>query len=251
MNLKHVRTALLLTGAWLTVAQMAVAQTRVGVAAVDITPPLGIPMAGYYHQRGAEGVLDPLYCKAMVIEQDGRRAALVTLDIISVTRSITDTARSEIEKMTGIQGDHVMISATHAHTGPELTKRGKRSADMGGDKQLTVQYTESLPQRIAEAVRSANERLEVAQLRRAEGLCEDLAFNRRYFMRDGSVGWNPGKLNANIVMPAGPSDAEVGILYAEKPNARGPLQSMATYVNFAMHPDTTGGNKFSADWPVP
>ncbi|HXP60259.1 MAG TPA: hypothetical protein VN829_07195, partial [Dongiaceae bacterium] len=68
-------------------------------------------------------------------------------------------------------------------------------------------------------------------------------------MRDGSVGWNPGKLNPDIVMPAGPSDPEVSLLYAEKPGAGDPAQSIATYVNFAMHPDTCGGSRISADWP--
>ena len=37
---------------------------RVATFSVDITPPLGAPMAGYYHERGADGVLDPLYSKA-------------------------------------------------------------------------------------------------------------------------------------------------------------------------------------------
>ena len=225
------------------------AETRVGVASVDITPLLGMPMAGYYHERGAEGVLDPLYCKALVIERDGQRAALVALDIISITRSLTDAARTAIEQTTGIPGDRVMISATHAHTGPELANRGLRSADMGGATQLAIDYTESLPGKIVECVKLATEHLENARLLVAKGHCENLAYNRRYFMRDGSVGWNPGKLNPNIVMPAGPIDPEVSIVYVEKPDATGPTQSVATYVNFAMHPDTTGGNQFSADWP--
>jgi hypothetical protein len=50
-------------------------------------------------------------------------------------------------------------------------------------------------------------------------------------------------------MPAGPSDPEVSLLYVEKPGAAGPTQSLATYVNFSMHPDTCGGSKISADWP--
>jgi hypothetical protein len=223
-------------------------ELRVGAAAVDITPPLGIPMAGYYHERGADGVLDPLYSKALVIESDGQRIALVALDIISVTRGVTDRAREEIEKATDIKADHVMISATHAHTGPELASRGRRSADMGGQQQATLQYTEALPHRIAETVRLASERLQPASLSIAKGRCENLAFNRRFFMRDGSVGWNPGKLNPEIVMPAGPTDPEVGVLYIDFRDAKGPV-SCATYVNFAMHPDTTGGSKFSADWP--
>jgi len=173
----------------------------------------------------------------------------VTLDIISVTRAITDQARAEIEKATGIPGDHVMVSATHAHTGPVLANTSQFSRDLGGQKQIARDYTEGLPGLIAGSVRLANERLQAARLSRAKGRCDGLAFNRRYFMRDGSTGWNPGKLNPNIVLAAGPSDPEVGILYVEKPEARGPVESLASYVNFAMHPDTTGGSKLSADWP--
>jgi neutral ceramidase len=228
---------------------LSAAQLRVGVAATDITPPLGLPMAGYYHERGADGVLDPLYCKAMVIENDGEHAALVVLDIISVTRLITDRARAEIEKAAGIKGSHIMISATHAHTGPELAHRSKRSADMGGSKTATVEYSERLPQLILQAVRKAQENLQPVRLSATKGNCDGLAFNRRFFMRDGTVGWNPGKLNPDIVMPAGPTDPEVGVLHVEPRDATRPGQAIATYVNFALHPDTTGGSKFSADWP--
>jgi hypothetical protein len=222
---------------------------RAGTAALDITPPPGIPMAGYYHERGADGTLDPLFCKALVIESAGERAALVVLDIISVTRYVTDQARAEIARATGIPGDHVMISATHAHTGPELANRNRRSSDLGGQSQLSVDYTEGLPAKIAGSVQRASDQLQPARLSVARGQCEGLTYNRRYFMRDGTVGWNPGKLNPQIVMPAGPSDPEVGILYLEKPDASGPAQAIATYVNFTMHTDTCGGSKFSADWP--
>jgi hypothetical protein len=52
-----------------------------GAAAVDITPPKGCPMAGYYHIRGAEGTHDPLFAKALVFETDGTKVALVSLDL--------------------------------------------------------------------------------------------------------------------------------------------------------------------------
>ena len=178
------------------------AETRVGVAQIDITPPLGIPMAGYYHERGADGVLDPLFGKAMVIESGDEKVALVTLDIISITREITDAARKAVESRTGIKGDHVMVSATHAHTGPELAGRGLRAAGVSGTSNLAADYTAKLPALIAESVELANRNLKPARLSVARGKCENLAFNRRYFMRDGSVGWNPGKQNPNIVMPA-------------------------------------------------
>jgi hypothetical protein len=222
---------------------------RIGVGKVDITPPTGIPMAGYYHERGADGTLDPLYSKCLVIESEGERVALVALDLIGVTRAVTDQARALITSATGIKGANVLISATHAHTGPELAEHGKRSADLGGQQHLAVQYTDRLPGLAAESVRLANEQLQTARLSTAKGHCEGLTYNRRYFMRDGTVGWNPGKLNPDIVMPAGPNDTEVGVLYIEPPEAGGPAQGLATYVNFAMHPDTTGGSKLSADWP--
>jgi len=224
-------------------------EVRVGVASVDITPPVGIPMAGYYHARGADGVLDALYAKAMVLESGGASVALVTLDIISVTRGVTDQARAAVEKTAGIGANHVLISATHAHTGPELADRGKRSGDMGGQSQLAVEYTEALPTKIAESVRLARERLQPAKLAAAKGQCEGLTFNRRYFMRDGQVGWNPGKMNPDIVRPAGPNDPEVGLFYVMPDGSDDPRRAVATYVNFAMHPDTCGGSKISADWP--
>jgi hypothetical protein len=222
---------------------------QIGTAQTDITPPLGMPMAGYYHERGADGVLDPLYCKAMVLSSGEDRVAFVVLDIISITRTITDQARANIEKSTGIRPNRIMISATHAHTGPVLANRSKRATDMGGQKELTVEYSERLPELIAEAVRRASDNLIPVSLSTASAQCENLAYNRRFFMRDGSVGWNPGKLNPNIVMPAGPTDPEVRLLYAASPDSSHPAKCVATYVNFAMHPDTTGGSKFSADWP--
>ena len=59
------------------------AEFRVGAAAVDITPPLGIQMAGYNSTgRPATGVLDPLYAQALVFDDGRRSVALVTLDLI-------------------------------------------------------------------------------------------------------------------------------------------------------------------------
>src|SRR6478672_4527243 len=109
---------------------------RIGAASVVITPPLGTPMAGYYFARAAEGVHDDLFAKALVIEQGGVKAALVALDLISTTPALVKEARREIEGLTKIPGNHVMISATHAHTGPILSSRGVRDSFLGGGSDL-------------------------------------------------------------------------------------------------------------------
>jgi hypothetical protein len=137
-----------------------------------------------------------------------------------------------------------MISATHSHTGPLLTGISVRNAAYGGDMDIAVNYTTSLPQKIADAVKQAAARLAPARLSAGVGNEDSLPFNRRYFMKDGSVGWNPGKLNPNIVKPAGPVDSSVPIVYAESLDGK----PLATYVNFAMHLDTTGGMQFSSDY---
>jgi glycerophosphoryl diester phosphodiesterase len=64
-------------------------------------------------------------------------------------------------------------------------------------------------------------------------------------MRDQTVSWNPRKLHPDIVKPAGPIDPDVGVLVLETPQAK----PVAAYVNFAMHPDTVGGEGISADYP--
>jgi neutral ceramidase len=96
------------------------ADVRAGVAAVKITPPKGAPMAGYYYNRAADGVHDDLFAKAIVLESDRVRVAVVACDVESLPRAIVEQARKKIEADTSIVGSAVMISATHTHTGPVI-----------------------------------------------------------------------------------------------------------------------------------
>jgi len=222
----------------------AAAELRVGAAAVNITPPAGTPLAGYYSARGARTVLDELFSKALVLEQDGTKVALVVCDLISLPRHTVVETRRLIEKQTGIPGGHVMISATHTHTGPVIARRSARDRLDGGASDLGRRYSESLPELIARSVAEADKKLTPAQAAAAIGREENLAFNRRFVMRDQTVSWNPRKRHPDIVRPAGPIDPDVGVVYFEAKN-----QPLATYVNFAMHPDTVGGEGISADYP--
>lgn len=212
---------------------------------MKITPPLGAPMAGYYHERAAQGVHDDLYAKTIVLEKDGVKAALVALDLISTTRTIVEDARKEIEKLTSVPGAHVMISATHAHTGPILSDRSERADALGGTSHVATAYLRLLPTLIAQSVQQAEAGLAPAKVSAAIGQEPALPFNRRFHMEDGTVGWNPGKLNPKILRPAGPTDPSVPMVYFE--SATG--QPRAVYVNYAMHLDTVGGNELSSDYP--
>lgn len=229
----------------LAVPGVARGQLHVGTAAVKITPPSGTPMAGYYHARGSEDVLDDLYAKAAVLDDGNTRVVLVVCDLITLPRITVLETRQLIEKQTGIPADHVMLSATHTHTGPSLVRDSVRDNQDGGSGDRARKYTLELPGRIAQAVAEANEKRTPVQVSYAQESEDRLAFCRRFWMKDGTVGWNPGKLNPNIIRPVSPIDPEVGIVYFETADKK----PLLTYVNYAMHADTTGGTKISADFP--
>src|SRR5688572_13043147 len=162
------------------VAPLRAAELRVGAAAEVITPAAGAPLAGYYEHRAAAGVHDDLYAKAIVIERDGVKVALVVCDLLTLPRNTIDEARRLIAERPGIPADRVMISATHTHTGPIV--RGPSGEDplKGDDADQTVAYARALPERIARAVRDADARLVPAAASAAVGREERVSFNRRF-----------------------------------------------------------------------
>ncbi len=217
---------------------------RVGRAEIDITPPPGIPMGGYFYVRVNTGVHDPLHAKALVLDSDGVKVALVACDLESLPHRFVAAAEDLILRDTGIAPDQVIISATHTHTGPEMDHVMLAEIE-GPPAQVAKEYDSALPVKIAESVRRAAFDLTPARASAADGMEPSLVFNRRFFMKDGSVVFNPGKMNPDIVRPAGPTDPSVPVIYFESSQG----QPLATYVNYALHLDTIGGTEFSADYP--
>src|SRR5690349_12476102 len=94
------------------------ASLEIGAAETDITPPVGHRMAGYFDERLATGTHDPLKAKALVLKQGDRQLALVFCDLVGVSLNVTTNARALASAKTGIPVSHIMICATHSHTGP-------------------------------------------------------------------------------------------------------------------------------------
>jgi len=206
-----------------------IAQIRVGVGKTDITPPLGTPLEGYYIERLATNVHDPLYARAMVVADGTNTLVLVIADIIDVAPAAFPAARVRIQEDFGIPASNIVISATHTHTGPVITDP----------------YEDILSTKIYDAVKIAFNSTQPAVIKSGSGKEENVSFHRRYMMKDGSVKFNPGALNPDIIRPMGPIDPEVGILYIESTEG----MPIAVLVNFAIHLDTVGGTEISADFP--
>lgn len=219
---------------------------RVGTARVAITPPEGHPMGGSYQTRVNQGTVDDLYAKTLFLESGGERVALVALDLVAVSDQVVAKARSLISDNAGIPGDRVMISATHTHSGPLITGRHALDPYIGGDLDVARKWIAELPVSIARSVEEASSSLVEATISAGSATEESVVFNRRFLMKDGSIGWNPGRGNPEIVRTAGPVDPELAIVYAKSQEDSEPL---ATYLNYPLHVAVAGGLKYSADFP--
>jgi hypothetical protein len=222
-----------------------------GVAAVDITPPVGYRMSGYFSERLNTGTHDPLYAKVIVLRQGDEQAALVFCDLIGISREISDHACKLASEKTGIAASNIVIACTHSHTGPLYSGALRRHfhdlavAQHGRDPHEQVDYPAELAAKLADAIGQAHAAAAPSRLHAGIAAETRLSFNRRFHMKDGTVVCNPGKLNSNIVRPAGPIDPDVGILLIRDSSGR-PLASLSV---FALHLDTVGGTEYSADYP--
>ncbi len=228
------------------------AELGVGVATVDITPPRGYRMAGYFSERINTGTHDPLLAKAIVFRQGDRQAALVFCDLVAVPGDLTARARALAARKSGISAGSIAVAATHSHTGPlyygVLRDRfhKKAIAEQGRDPHEAVDYSAELVKKIAGAI--VNAQAAIVPARIAAGFAHEttLAFNRRFHMKDGTVRFNPGALNPEIVRAAGPIDPEVGIVLVRPATDDRPLAALTV---FALHLDTVGGTQYAADYP--
>src|ERR1035437_5844450 len=110
---KLTRPCLLILIGWLITLTTFADDLKIGAASVKITPPVGASMAGYYYERGVDKIHDDLYAKALVIEKDGSKIAIVECDLVGISADIVAVVRKLVEKSVGIDAAHVMIGATH------------------------------------------------------------------------------------------------------------------------------------------
>jgi neutral ceramidase len=146
---------------------------RAGTGTVDITPPVGVELAGYgvYLGRASTGIMDPLRCRALVLRNEMEAVAIACCDLIGISRDQAERARSAIARRTGIPGSNVLIACSHTHSGP-ATVWLRGWGEMDGD------FVQVLPKYIAGAVIMASENLRPAKLAAGAGRISGLNHNR-------------------------------------------------------------------------
>ena len=230
-------------GVVLACAKMAWAETgvlRAGFAVREITPPVGSEIPGFFKPLYSTGVHDPLYVVAGVLSDGQTHLALVGVDALCITRPTVEAIRRAVSEQTGIPGAHVLIGASHTHTGGPI----RPSLDGTVDRA----YMELVERQTVEAIAAAWAGRASVELGIGTGREETLSFNRRFLMRDGREVTHPGKPGSRhhhlIVRPAGPIDPDVGVLAVR--DMGGAVRGIV--VNFACHATVMGGTQTSADY---
>lgn len=220
-----------------------------GFSQIEITPRVGYP-----HYRGiSTAVDDPLYVKSIVLQQGDVTWGIAVCDLLWIERELSAEVRTLVSEKTGIAFEHLIVAATHTHTGPayhsniyELNNHVRKSTMSDEEAISQDQYPGVLRDRIVNSLVQAHEKAVPVVLRHATGRIEDLSFNRRFYLSDGKVKTNPGVGNRRIVKSAGPIDPDLDVLWVEQ---AGNGELLGVVSNFAVHSDTYGSSAFSADYP--
>ncbi len=203
---------------------------QIGVARVDITPPVGIPMVGFAGRGGATDVHDPLTATALVVSSGDQQAVLVCTDLLYLQAETVADYRRVIAAATGLASEHITLTCAHNHFGPDV--------DRDASVDAVNAYRENLKHLLAGVVYQALQSRRPARMGVAWG-SSDIGINRREKKPDGRIvlGHNPN----------GPIDRQVGVIRFD--DAKG--EPLATLVNFACHPVCQAGQmrSLSADFP--
>lgn len=204
---------------------------KAGLSAVDITPPVGVRQSGYAGRTlPSLGVHDPLWARALVLDDGSSRVGLVGLDLAGVPTTLVDSVRAQAASREGILPEGLLLAATHTHSGPQLW-----SAE---PTDLEREYADSLPARVGAAVSEAAANLAPATVSVASGWSA-VGINRREVLPGGLV-----KLGRNHF---GPFDPELGVLRLD--DAKGEL--LGVVMNYAAHALCLAEDNYllTADYP--
>ena len=194
-------------------AQSAEPEWKVGLAQVQITPERPVLMAGYANRtKPFERVATDLYVKALVLEdREGRRAVLVTSDLIGFPAAVTEEICQRISAKTGLRRAELLLTSSHNHAGPQLgLKASATDTADAGEAQRTIEYTRQLENMVVEVVLQAAAHREPVRLSWGSGVV-NFVMNRREFTPNGVI------LGVN---PRGLADRSVPVLRVDALNGK-------------------------------
>ena len=221
---------------------------QAGAARVDATPQhLPVIVNGSMLERLVEEVNDPLYVRAVVMDDGETKIAMVLVDSCMLPRDLLDKAKEMASSQTGIPKTNILVSATHCHSAPSVIEVLGSSAD--------ERYVTFLPGRIAKAIEQAYKNLQPAQIGFAMGRDEVNVATRRWLMKEGVSPTNrfggtrndrarmhPGYNNPDAIRETGLEDPDIPVISLQTKEGK----QIAFMSAYSMH--YAGAPNISADY---
>ncbi|MFL5342932.1 MAG: hypothetical protein ACJ8F7_22585 [Gemmataceae bacterium] len=221
---------------------------QAGFAERDITPEIGMEQPGGYGKSYHRSLHDPCKVRAAVFDDGTTKAALVGLDALFIHRQTTLHVRQAIAAKTGMPEANILLGASHSHSSgpmagvmpgeydhaPAFVRRLATDSSTVADPK----YLERVEAMIVEAACAAHDARQPVLAGVGRGKEDQVAFNRRFRMRDGMSITHPGQGNDAILEAAGPTDPEVGVIGVWN---SGRKKLLGCVVNFACHATTSPG----------
>lgn len=123
-----------------------------GARALDVTPPVGVPLAGYggagrrllipdvlnrypsaFWFKPSTGAHDPIMARALVLQWGERRVLWIAVDLVGPDGEMVPELRERLAAL-GLRYDAVILSASHTHSGPGGFSRSRLFAFLALDR---------------------------------------------------------------------------------------------------------------------
>ncbi len=206
---------------------------RAGAHVADISP-TGFPVRvnAMFTERSADKVTDPLFAKALALDDGTTRLVLCVVDTCMMSRELIDKAKVDASKATGIPTERMLVSATHTHSAPSAMGCLGSRADPA--------YAAFLPGRITAAIVGAVDHLQPARVGWAQVEDWEHTFNRRWIRRPDKMltdpfgernvraHMHPGHESPDAVGPSGPVDPQLSVVAVQRADGK-PLALIANY----------------------
>lgn len=208
---------------------------RVGMFAVDASPPVGSPLA----YDPTKGVQSPLSCRGIVLLGAEKPIVLCAVDWIGISNDGQTVFREALANAAKTDTLHVAVHTLHQHDAPRCDFSAEQLLKEHGleGAGFDPRFARDVVRRTAIAMKTAVEKAQpVTHLGLGEGVIEKVASNRRILGEDGKVKYvrytatRDPKIRA---FPAGTIDPKLKLISfwnGEKPIA------VLTY--YATHPQS-------------
>lgn len=166
-------------------------ECRVGVAVVEITPPLFV---NWVDRKPYTGVRDPIFLQAIAFECGGEKALILCFDLLEIRAARVKELREALEQRFGLPPAHVLFNASHTHSAPRFPFCREDTHPAHWEKLSHLldhpeylQWATELSAKVLKCAETAFENMRPAHAGIRRIYAGDWVYNRRPIYPDGSV----------------------------------------------------------------